>query len=146
MASPYRKLRARLLKGFFRAHAEIYERSDGRLGARLGMPTLLLTTTGRVSGLPRTTPLVYFRDGDSYVVVGSDGGARRDPQWVRNLAQDATARVRVGRTVVSVRAHVATGAERARLWERGKEVNPMWGRYQRTTERELPIVVLQPVA
>lgn len=142
MASTFRRARAQVLRLFFRAHAEIYERSDGRIGATLGMPMLLLTTTGRVSALPRTTPLVYFRDRGALVVVGSDGGARRDPHWVKNLAKDATATVRVGRERFAASTQVATGAERERLWALGRTVNPMWQRYQDHTERELPVVVI----
>jgi deazaflavin-dependent oxidoreductase (nitroreductase family) len=141
MASPLRKLRARILKAGFRAHAELYERSDGRLGAWAGLPTLLLTVTGRKTGVARSTPLVYFEDGGRYVVVGSDGAARHDPQWWKNLQVDPRATVRVGRDKFPATASLATGDERARLWERGGEVNPMWKRYQTRTARELPVVI-----
>lgn len=145
MASTFRKLRARLLKAGFKAHTELYERSDGRLGAWAGLPTLLLTVTGRKSGIARTTPLVYFEDGGRYVVVGSDGAARNDPQWWKNLQVDPSATVRVGRDKFPATASLATGDERARLWERGGEVNPMWKRYQTRTARELPVVILTRV-
>jgi len=130
----------------FKAHATIYERSGGRIGAWLGLPTLLLSVTGRKSGQTRSTPLVYFQDGESYVVVGSDGAAKRDPQWWKNLQVDPIGAVRVGRKKLSVRASLATGAERERLWEIGKTINPMWSKYQLRTERELPVVVLTPIA
>lgn len=128
----------------FRAHAEIYERSGGRIGAWLGLPTLLLTVSGRKSGKRYSTPLVYFEDRGSYVVVGSDGAAKRDPQWWKNLAANPHGTIRVGRQQLEVEAHLAQGDERARLWTLGKEVNPMWARYQARTERELPVVVLTP--
>jgi len=144
MASPIRHLRARLLRAFFRSHAAIYEWSDGRVGANLGLPMLLLTTIGRKSGKPRTTPLVYFRDGDRYVVVGSDGAARRHPQWHQNLLANPNASLRVGRQRISATASVASGDERARLWTNGIAINPMWERYRTRTERELPVVVLTP--
>lgn len=144
MASRYKHLRARALKAFFRAHAEVYERSGGRLGAWLGLPTLLLSVTGRKSGQVRSTPLVYFEDGGSYVVVGSDGAAKRDPQWWKNLQVDPTGSVRVGRKKLSIQARLATGGERERLWEIGKTINPMWSKYQTRTLRELPVVVLTP--
>ena len=73
MASRLRRLRARALKAAFAAHTTIYELSDGRIGAGSSFPMLLLSMTGRKTGKTRTTPLVYFQDGDSYVVVGSDG-------------------------------------------------------------------------
>lgn len=145
MASRVRHLRARALKALFKLHMVVYEASDGRLGAHLKLPMLLLTVTGRKTKQPRTTPLAYFADGEAYVVVGSDGGARRDPQWWLNLRVDPVAKVRVGRRVFQARARLAEGPERARLWERGKQVNPAWQGYQKYTTRELPVVVLEPV-
>ena len=149
MASRFRKLRARVLKAVFQAHTQLYEGSDGRIGAwigppYLGQPALLLSVTGRKSGLTRTTPLVYFEDGGNYVVVGSDGAARRDPQWWKNLRENPQATVRVGRDKFSARASLATGAERERLWQIGIKINPMWARYQTQTKRMLPVVVLTP--
>lgn len=144
MASRYRRLRARALKAVFKAHAEVYERSGGRIGAWLGLPTLLLSVTGRKSGKTYRTPLVYFEEGDSYVVVGSDGAAKRDPQWWKNLQVNPNCEVRVGRKKLSANASLASGADRARLWEIGKTVNPMWAKYQARTDRELPVVVLTP--
>ncbi len=129
----------------FKAHAAIYELSDGRIGASsAGLPMLLLSVTGRKSGETRTTALVYFQDGDGYVVVGSDGAAKHDPQWWKNLQVDPIGAVRVGRKKLEVKATLATGAERERLWKIGKTVNPMWSKYQTRTERELPVVVLTP--
>ena len=149
MASRYRHLRARVLKSVFQAHAQLYEASDGLLGAWIGPPyigqrALLLSVTGRKSGLTRTTPLVYFKDGGNYVVIGSDGAARRDPQWWKNLQENTQATVRVGRHKFSATASLAEGAERERLWQIGVRINPMWARYQTRTERPLPVVVLTP--
>ena len=146
MASRYRYLRARALKAMFKAHATIYERSGGRIGTSVaGLATLLLSVTGRKSGQTRSTPLAYFRDGDNYVVVGSDGAAKRDPQWWKNLQVDPNGAIRTGRNKFKVKATLATGAERERLWEIGTKFNPMWATYQTRTERELPVVVLTPV-
>ncbi len=144
MASRLRHARARALKALFQAHGAIYEFTGGRIGARMGLPMLLLTVTGRKSGLERSTPLVYFEDRGAYVVVGSDGGARRDPQWWMNLRIDSTATVRVGRRVFGVTARLAEDSERERIWEIGKGVNPAWDRYQRHCKRTLPVVILQP--
>lgn len=146
MASRFRHLRARALKAMFKAHATIYDRSGGRIGAWAGLPTLLLSVTGRKSGQIRSTPLVYFEDGDSYVVVGSDGAAKRDPQWWKNLQVDPAGSVRVARKRFEIEARLATGAERERLWEIGRSVNPMWATYQTRTARQLPVVVLRPTA
>ena len=146
MASSFRHLRARALKSMFKAHAAIYELSDGRVGASsAGLPMLLLSVTGRKSGETHTAALVYFQDGDSYVVVGSDGAAKRDPQWWKNLEVDPMGAILVGRKKLDVKATLATGAERERLWEVGKTANPMWSKYQARTERELPVVMLTPV-
>ena len=145
MASRYRQLRARALKAMFRTHARIYERSDGRIGAWLGRPTLLLSVTGRKSGKTHSTPLVYFRDGEDYIVVGSDGAARRDPQWWKNLQVDPTGHIRVGREKYEVKASLARDADRERLWQMGKKANPMWAAYQKRTERVLPVVRLTPI-
>ena len=149
MASRFRHLRARVLKAVFKAHAQLYEASDGRIGKSigpmaLGQSTLLLSVTGRKSGLIRTTPLVYFEDGDNYIVVGSDGAARRDPQWWKNLQENSQATVRVGRDKFTVKASLATGDERARLWQIGTGILPAWAEYQTRTERLLPVVVLNP--
>ena len=149
VASRYRHLRARLLKGVFQGHTKVYEMSDGRIGSWigppfLGQPALLLSVTGRKSGKTRTTALAYFEDGGNYVVVGSDGAARRDPQWWKNLQKNPRATVRVGRRKFAARASLATGAERDRLWQIGIARNPIWARYQTRTERTLPVVVLTP--
>ncbi len=149
MASRFRHLRARVLKAVFQIHTQMYEVSEGRFGAWigppfLGQPALLLSVTGRKSGLTRTTALVYFEDGGNYVVVGSDGAARRDPQWWKNLQENPQAIIRVGRNKFSVRAAQATGAERDRLWQIGIGINPTWAKYQTQTERILPVVVLTP--
>ena len=149
MASRFRHIRARALKAVFNAHAQLYEASDGRIGKwigpmSLGQSSLLLSVTGRKSGLIRTTPLVYFEDGGNYVVIGSDGAARRDPQWWKNLQENPQATVRVGRNKFSVQASLATGAERARLWKIGTSILPAWAEYQTQTERTLPVVVLTP--
>ncbi|NCF20256.1 MAG: nitroreductase family deazaflavin-dependent oxidoreductase [Haliea sp.] len=151
MASRFRHLRARVLKAVFKAHAQLYEASDGRIGKWIGImapgrPTLLLSVTGRKSGLVRTTPLVYFEDGDNYVIVGSDGAARRDPQWWKNLQQNPQATIRVGRDKFPVKASLATGDERDRLWQIGTDILPAWAEYQTQTERLLPVVVLTPTS
>ena len=107
-----------------------------------GLPNLLSSVTGRKSGLVRTTPLVYFEDGDNYIVVGSDGAARRDSQWWKNLQQNPQATVRVGRDKFTATASLARGDERAHLWQIGTRMLPAWAEYQTRTERSLPVVVL----
>ena len=130
---------------FTRLHRAIYTRTGGRLGSKLmGMHMLLLTTTGRKSGLPRTLPLACFPDGDDLVVVGSNNGQAQHPAWFMNLQQDPEARIRFGRDERRVRAEVATGEERARLWTWLVNQNSMYAKYEKRTTREIPVVVLRP--
>jgi deazaflavin-dependent oxidoreductase (nitroreductase family) len=88
----------------------------GRVVALGLIPSLVLTTTGRRSGQPRSSPLLYVPDGDAFVVAGSNWGQRQHPAWVHNLAADPRATVTVGGRRVPVRARLVTGAERDRLW------------------------------
>ncbi len=130
---------------FTKLHRAIYTRTGGRLGSKLmGMHMLLLTTTGRKSGLPRTLPLACFPDGDDLVVVGSNNGQAQHPAWFMNLQQDPEARIRFGRDERRVRAEVATGEERARLWTWLVNQNSMYAKYEKRTTREIPVVVLRP--
>jgi len=105
---------------------------------------LLLTTTGRKSGLPRTTPLIYARDGDAYLVVASMGGAPQHPSWYRNLLADPTARIQVRADHVEVTAQTAGEVEKARLWTIVAGQWPNYDAYQSRTDRVIPVVVLSP--
>jgi deazaflavin-dependent oxidoreductase (nitroreductase family) len=128
-------------------HVRVYEASGGRLGANLGgLPHLLLTTTGRKSGQRRTVALTYLREGDSFVLVASNGGSDRHPAWWLNLRQADRAHVRVGREAFDVTATRAQGAEHARLWEALKRFNPFYAQYEQITDREIPVVVLRRAA
>jgi deazaflavin-dependent oxidoreductase (nitroreductase family) len=109
-----------------------------------GMPVLLLTTTGRRSGRARTTPLTYFRDGGDLVVVASNGGSERPPDWWLNLQQTPRATVAVGAAKTPVTARDATAAERERLWPTITETYDGYARYQRMTTRRIPVVLLTP--
>jgi F420H(2)-dependent quinone reductase len=127
-----------------RIHRAIYRTSGGRLGARLaGLDMLLLTTTGRRTGRPRTLPLACFRAGEDLLVVASNGGQDRDPAWWKNLQVQPEARVQLGAEQFRVRARPARGEERERLWSRLKRENPVYARYERRTAREIPVVVLE---
>jgi deazaflavin-dependent oxidoreductase (nitroreductase family) len=109
------------------------------------VPSLLLTTTGRKSGERYIFPLFYGKTGDSYIVVASKGGAPQHPGWYRNLRANPEVEVQAGTATVKARARTATGAERARLWEKALEFWPPYADYQKKTEREIPVVVLDPV-
>lgn len=131
---------------FTRFHRWMYEKSSGRFMSRLGgLDMLLLTTTGRRSGLQRTLPLACFEDGDALVVVASNNGQTHDPAWWRNLQANPEARVRFGQDVFPVRAELARGSEHERLWTWLKQRNPLYARYERKTSREIPVVVLRRV-
>ncbi len=143
------------LPGWMWEHAERYISSGGTDGhmyrisqpdrPEMTVPSLLLTTTGRRSGERFVFPLFYGRAGGSYFVVASKGGAPEHPGWYRNLLADPDVEVQVGTTRTKVRARTAAGEERARLWEKALEFWPPYAEYQRKTEREIPVVVLDPV-
>jgi len=109
------------------------------------VPALLLTTTGRKSGERFVFPLFYGKDGDSYIVVASKGGAPQHPGWYRNLLVNPDVDVQVGTAKLKARARTATGAERARLWQEALKFWPPYAEYQQKTEREIPVVLLDPV-
>ena len=127
-------------------HQWLYEVSDGRIGANLmGRPMLLLRTTGRRTGLPRTAALLYVRDGDAFVVIASKGGAPQHPGWFHNLQSTPDVEIQVGRERMSVQASIALGEERARLWKAADLVNQgQYDIYQSRTSREIPVIVLRP--
>jgi deazaflavin-dependent oxidoreductase (nitroreductase family) len=106
---------------------------------------LVLETTGRNSGQPRKTPLSYTRDGDAFVVIASNGGAARDPDWYRNLQAHSDASVHVGGTTTPVRAETVSGPDRARLWGNAVAAYAGYTSYQARAPREIPVVRLTPV-
>jgi deazaflavin-dependent oxidoreductase (nitroreductase family) len=112
----------------------------------LTVPSLMLTTTGRKSGEKFMFPLFYGKVGDSYLVVASKGGAPQHPKWYLNLVANPEVEVQVGTTKLKARARTATGAERAALWEKALEFWPPYADYQKKTEREIPVVMLDPTA
>jgi deazaflavin-dependent oxidoreductase (nitroreductase family) len=131
---------------FTKLHRGVYRRSGGRLMARLaGIDMLLLTTRGRRSGQPRTTPLACFRDGEHLVVVASNNGQAHDPAWWKNLEERPEAEVQLGAERFAVRARRARGPERERLWPWLVQQNRAYARYARKTSREIPVVVLERV-
>jgi len=147
----------RFVDPYLRFHRYVYERTDGRVGKHSNrVPALLLTTTGRRTGLPRTHGLTYCSDRGDLVVVASNGGSDRPPAWLLNLQADPEVTVRVGRRVFPATAHVATPEERTQLWPKVNRANRGMARlfhrgvtgrydvYQRNTDREIPVVLLTP--
>jgi len=126
-------------------HVRSYRESGGELGHdwKEGTSILLLTTKGRKSGEPRTTPLIYGTAGDAYVVVASKGGADEPPGWYVNLEADPDVEVQVRDDAFAARARVATPEEKPALWQQMIGEWPYYEDYQRKTDREIPIVVLE---
>ena len=133
---------------FGREHVEKYRETGGGVGHEWqpGVFTLLLTTAGRKSSTPHTTPLIYGEDGSNYVVVASNGGAYEHPDWYRNLESDPEIEIQVDSRVMAAIARTASGDERSRLWGRMAEIWPDYDRYAERTGREIPVVVFTPRA
>jgi deazaflavin-dependent oxidoreductase (nitroreductase family) len=111
-----------------------------------GMSILLLTTTGRNSGQPRTVALQHITDGESFVVIASHAGEPTHPAWLLNLRANPGATIQIGRRTMPVRAREAEGEERARLWRRVVEKDGAYAVYEQRTRRRIPVVVLERVS
>ena len=130
---------------FGEEHVRAYSETGGAQGYHWrGTTILLLTTTGRLSGEERTTPLIYRADDKKWVVVASKGGSPDHPDWYKNLEAKPDATIQVKRRVTPVRARTAHGAEREQLWQLMTENWPSYDTYQEKTAREIPVVVLEP--
>ena len=121
-----------------------FRSNEGRVASFARQPLLLLTHRGARSGTSRTNPLAYFRDGDDLVVVASKGGAPTDPDWYHNLLANPDATVEVGTETFAVTARPAAGEERERLWAMITAANPAFARYEETTPRTIPVMILTP--
>ena len=127
-------------------HMEKYLASNGEDGhVWRGVPTLLLTTTGRRTGRSLMLPLIYGTHGDHYVIVASKGGNPMHPGWYVNLVAEPTVQVQVGAERFTARARTASGDERAALWDQMADIWPPYNEYQTKTEREIPVVVLERI-
>ncbi len=125
-------------------HVRSYLETNGEMGYRWkeDAPIAILFTTGRATGEQRTNPLIFGRDGDAVVLVASKGGAPEDPGWYRNLRTHPEAEIQVMGDRWPVRARVAEGGERERLWQQMNELWPHYDEYAAKTDREIPVVVL----
>jgi deazaflavin-dependent oxidoreductase (nitroreductase family) len=128
-------------------HVRRYLETDGEVGYRWrnGAPILILTTRGRRTGEERPKPLIFGEDDGRYVVVASRGGAKHHPSWYLNLRADPDVQVQIKGDRFRARARTAEGDERERLWRRMAEIWPAYDDYQRKTDREIPVVVLERV-
>jgi deazaflavin-dependent oxidoreductase (nitroreductase family) len=126
-------------------HVKRYVETDGEEGHdwRDGAPVLILTTTGRRSGEPRPTPLIYGRSGDDYIVVASKGGAPEPPAWFLNLSASPDVQVQVKADRFGAHARTATPEEKSELWRTMTAIWPAYDEYQTKTDREIPVVVLE---
>ncbi len=127
-------------------HKFAFQASGGRLLSRgSGMPVLMLTTRGRKSGQPRTTMLTSpLQDGDRIMLVASNGGNDRHPDWFLNLREDPHVEVTMNGKARPMTAHVADPEEKATLWSRIVADHANYGSYQTKTDRDIPVVVLEP--
>src|SRR5882757_176017 len=132
-----------------RVHGKLYKATDGRVGHRLlGVPTLLLRTTGRRSGVMRTNGLVYARDGADYLVVASKGGSDQPPAWLLNLKTKPEGEIQVGRERQKASSKVVepSDPDYTRLWKIVNEKNgDRYIAYQKETSRPIPVVVITPI-
>ena len=126
-------------------HIEDFRAHDGTItrGRLAGSNVLLMTTIGAKSGEPRISPLGFTRDGDRWVVVGSNSGYAHDPAWLTNIRANPRVTVEVGSESFPAVATVTTGAERDRLWEAHKTAIPAFGAYENMTERVIQAVTLE---
>jgi deazaflavin-dependent oxidoreductase (nitroreductase family) len=141
---------ASVLGTVLRVHAFVYERTDGLIGHRiLGVPCLMLRTTGRKSGQTRVNSLVYAEDGGRYIVVASKGGDPKAPAWLLNLRAESTVEVQIGRTRFPASAvEIKAGdPDYARLWKLVNDKNSnRYDGYQKKTTRQIPMVALARAA
>lgn len=127
-------------------HVDRYLATDGAEGHDWrGTSTLILTTTGRRTGQPRDSALIYGRDGDSYLIVASKGGADEHPLWYLNLVANPTVLVQVKGDRFTAKARTASPEEKARLWPIMTAEWPAYDEYQKKTERDIPLVILDRV-
>lgn len=131
--------------GWVAKHIHEYVETDGEKGQMWrGYPTLLITTRGRKSGLKRRTALIYGQDGDNYIIVASKGGHPKHPAWYLNLVANSEVEVQVGAERFTAVARTATPEEKPHLWNLMAAVYPPYNDYQAKTQREIPVVVLEP--
>ena len=137
-------------RDWVREQVELYERSGGTQGTTLkdtGLPVVIVTHTGNKTGAIRKTPLMRVRDGDNYVLAGSQGGAPRNPAWVYNLRASPMVEIRDRTVVHAMRVREVTDAnERDRLWKIAVAAYPPYAEYQTKTARQIPVFVAEPVS
>jgi deazaflavin-dependent oxidoreductase (nitroreductase family) len=130
-----------------RAHIDDYVETDGKKGSLWrGFPALLLTTRGRKTGLLHRTALIYGRDGKNYLLVASNGGAPKHPNWYLNLSRNPEVEIQVGPEKIKALARTATKEEKPRLWKIMVGIFPNYADYQAKVGREIPVVIIEPIS
>ncbi|MCL2534976.1 MAG: nitroreductase family deazaflavin-dependent oxidoreductase [Nocardiaceae bacterium] len=140
-----------IIKWMSKFNVKLYRATGGRLGGKWrvgsafpwGIPVCLLTTTGRKSGQPRISPLLFLEDGDRVVLVASQGGLPKNPMWYLNIRANPDVTVQIKSDVRKMRARVATAEERAALWPRLVDLYADFDNYQAWTDREIPVVICE---
>ena len=135
-----------IIKWMSRINTFMYRRGGGDgLGGTFGKaPVALLTTTGRKTGQPRVSPLLFLRDGDRVILVASKGGSEKNPMWYLNLRANPEVQVQIKKELLDLTARDATDEERARYWPQLVKMYPSFDDYQSWTDRKIPIVVCEP--
>lgn len=135
-----------IIKWMSRANTWLYKKTDGKIGGKFlkGAPVALLTTTGRKSGEPRVSPLLYLREGDRVILVASQGGAATNPMWYLNLKANPKVSVQIKDETLHLTARDATEAERKAYWPKLTEMYSSFDDYQSWTDRVIPVVICDP--
>ena len=135
-----------IMKAANSVHVALYRRSKGKLGNKMAnLPVLLITTYGRKSGKPHTNPVVYLEAGQDYIVSASAGGMDWHPGWYRNLKARPEAKIEIGDKTYNVQAVITGGEERKRGYERFKAASSNFSKYEKSTSREIPVIILTPI-
>ena len=138
-------MRKTFFKLFIKLHTFFYKLTGGRFGSKMGEnKILLLTTKGRKSGIEYTTPLVYMDHEDGYLIIASNGGNTNHPQWYFNLKSDPQVDIQIKDQTLTARAEIMDESTRAPIWEKIVAQAPQYGGYEKSTDRLIPVVWLQP--
>ena len=140
-----------IIKWMSKTNAKLYRATGGRLGGKWrvgsafpwGIPVCLLTTTGRKSGQPRVSPLLFLEDGDRVILVASQGGLPKNPMWYLNIRANPEVTIQIKSRIRTMRARVATDEERAELWPRLVDMYADFDNYQSWTDRQIPVVICE---
>ena len=133
-----------MMKLFMALHVFLYRVSGGRMGGNMnGFKVLVLSTIGRKSGKVHSNPVGYFEREGAYLVVASNGGADKDPAWFFNLKSNPKFNIQVMDKVLPVKAEITSGEKRAALWKSVVAEAPAFGKYEQSTTREIPLVLLR---